>query len=117
MTIVTTGFSSSHMAMIVAMMGFSSNSHAMIVKRLGFSSSRMAITIAMMDLVVVTLQWLLWQWVLNSDTTIGPNNAISHFLTLPKLLPTVIRQIMEEPLIDYSKYIMMTSDHYICVLE
>jgi hypothetical protein len=49
--------------------------------------------------------------------TMGPINAISHFLTLLKFLPTVIRQIMEEPLIDYSKYIMMTSDHYICLLE
>ncbi len=53
----------------------------------------------------------------NSDTTMGPSNAISRFLTLLELLPTITHQIMEEPLIDYSKYIMMTFDHYICVLE
>jgi hypothetical protein len=47
----------------------------------------------------------------------GPSNAISRFLTLLELLPTITHQIMEEPLIDYSKYIMMTFDHYICVLE
>jgi hypothetical protein len=35
----------------------------MIVRGLGFSSRRMAITIATMDLIVVTLQWLLWQQV------------------------------------------------------
>jgi hypothetical protein len=52
----------------------------------------------------------------NSDTTMGSSGAISCFLTLPEK-PTITCQIMEGPLIDYSKYIMMTSDHYICVLE
>ncbi len=53
----------------------------------------------------------------NNDTTMGPSNAISCFLTLLELLPTVTHQIMEESLIDCSKYIMMTFDHCICVLE
>jgi hypothetical protein len=53
----------------------------------------------------------------NSDTIMCPSNARSSFLTLPKLLPIVIRQIMEEPPIDYSKYVMTTFDHYICVFE
>jgi hypothetical protein len=43
---------------------------------------------------------------------------LHHFLTLPKVPNKSYHRVSnEEPLIDYNKNIMMTSEHYLAILE
>jgi hypothetical protein len=44
--------------------------------------------------------------------------SLHHFMTLPEVLNKSYHKVSnEEPLIDYNKNIMMTSEHYLAILE
>lgn len=88
MIILRLGSNVHYVVMIGTMISSNSNYTIMFIKAMDSNSSRIAMIIATIGF--------------NSDTTMGANNAISHFLTLLEPLLRYTHQIMEEPFVNYS---------------
>jgi len=93
------GSNYSYTIMIVVTMGFTTSCVVMMVTVINSNINHITITIMVMDsnnncvaMIVVVMGFC-------SSATMGPSNVISCFLTLFKLLPRSIHQIMEESFI------------------
>jgi hypothetical protein len=69
---------------------------------ISFNTNYTTMIIAAMDSISSRIAMIITVIGFNSDTTMGANNAVSHFLTLLEPLLRSTHQIMEEPFINYS---------------